>query len=162
MDILLIILALIFALIGFIGAILPGLPGTPLSFAALIMLIFCNGNDITTATVVICGILAAVITLLDYVAPVWFAKKSGGTKYGTWGTTIGLVAGMFLGIPGVLLGPFLGAYIGELIAKTPSSKALKVAAMSFVAFMLTTGIKVVYGVYIFVKTIAISWDILFK
>lgn len=161
MDILLIILALIFALIGFIGAILPGLPGTPLSFAAVIMLIFCNGNDITTATVVICGILAAVITLLDYVAPVWFAKKSGGTKYGTWGTTIGLVAGMFLGIPGVILGPFLGAYIGELIAKTPSSKALKVAAMSFVAFMLTTGIKVVYGVYILVITVINGWKILF-
>ena len=125
------------------------------------MLIFCNGNNITTATAVICGILAGVITLLDYVAPVWFAKKSGGTKYGTWGTTIGLVAGMFLGIPGVILGPFLGAYIGELIAKTPSSKALKVAAMSFVAFMLTTGIKVVYGVYILVITVINGWKILF-
>ena len=161
MDILLVILALVFALIGVIGAILPGLPGTPISFVAMILLIFCNGNDITTTTVVICGILAAIITVLDYVAPVWFAKKSGGTKYGTWGTTIGLVVGMFLGIPGILLGPFLGAYIGELIAKTPSSKALKVAAMSFVAFMLTTGIKVVYGVYMLVVTIKHGWNILF-
>ena len=161
MDILLVILALVFALIGVIGAILPGLPGTPISFVAMILLIFCNGNNITTTTVVICGILAAIITVLDYVAPVWFAKKSGGTKYGTWGTTIGLVVGMFLGIPGILLGPFLGAYIGELIAKTPSSKALKVAAMSFVAFMLTTGIKVIYGVYILVVTIKHGWNILF-
>lgn len=161
MDILLVILALVFALIGVIGAILPGLPGTPISFVAMILLIFCNGNDITTTTVVICGILAAIITVLDYVAPVWFAKKSGGTKYGTWGTTIGLVVGMFLGIPGILLGPFLGAYIGELIAKTPSSKSLKVAAMSFVAFMLTTGIKVVYGVYMLVVTIKHGWNILF-
>ena len=161
MDILLIILALLFALIGFIGAILPGLPGTPLSFAAVIMLIFCNGNNITTATAVICGILAGVITLLDYVAPVWFAKKSGGTKYGTWGTTIGLIIGLFLGLPGILLGPFLGAYIGERIAKTPSNQALKVATMAFVAFMLTTGIKVIYGVYILVVTIKHIWNILF-
>ncbi len=161
MDILLIILALLCALVGVIGAVLPGLPGTPVSFVAMILLIFCNGSDITTTSVVICGILAGVITLLDYVAPVWFAKKSGGTKYGTWGTTIGLVVGLFLGIPGILLGPFLGAYIGELIAKTPSSKALKVAAMSFVAFMLTTGIKVVYGIYILVVTITNSWEILF-
>ena len=161
MDILLVILALLCALIGVIGAILPGLPGTPISFVAMILLIFCNGNDITTTTVVICGILAAAITVLDYIAPVWFAKRSGGTKYGTWGTTIGLVVGMFLGIPGILLGPFLGAYIGELIAKTPSSKALKVAAMSFVAFMLTTGIKVIYGVYILVVTIKHGWNILF-
>ncbi len=161
MDILLIILALLCALIGVIGAILPGLPGTPISFVAMILLIFCNGNDITTTTVVICGILAAIITVLDYVAPVWFTKKSGGTKYGTWGTTIGLVVGMFLGIPGILLGPFLGAYIGELIAKTPSNQALKVAAMAFVAFMLTTGIKVIYGVYILVVTIKHGWNILF-
>ena len=161
MDILLVILALVFALIGFIGAVLPGLPGTPISFVAMIMLIYCNGNDISTSHIIICGILAIAITVLDYIAPVWFAKKSGGTKYGTWGTTIGLVVGMFLGIPGILLGPFLGAYIGELIAKTPSNQALKVAAMAFVAFMLTTGIKVVYGVYMLVVTIKHGWNILF-
>ena len=161
MDILLVILALLFAIIGFIGAVLPGLPGTPISFVAMIMLIFCSNNDISTNHIIICGILAAAITVLDYIAPVWFAKRSGGTKYGTWGTTIGLVIGMFLGIPGILLGPFLGAYIGELIAKTPSDKALKVAAMSFVAFMLTTGIKVIYGVYILVVTVTNSWESLF-
>ena len=161
MDILLVILALLFAVIGVIGAVLPGLPGTPISFVALLLLIFCNGNDLTTVSVVICGILAAVITILDYVAPVWFAKKSGGSKYGTWGTTIGLVIDIFLGLPGILLGPFLGAYIGELIAKTPTDKALKVATMSFVAFMLTTGIKAVYGIYVLVITVLNSWEILF-
>ena len=162
MDILLVILALLCAIIGVIGAVLPGLPGTPISFVALLLLIFCNGNDLTTTALIVNGVLAVVITLLDYVAPVWFAKKSGGSKYGTWGTTIGLIVGLFLGLPGVLLGPFLGAYIGELIAKTPSDKALKVAAMSFVAFMLTTGIKTVYGIYILVVTVSNSWDILFK
>ena len=161
MDILLVILALLFAVIGVIGAVLPGLPGTPISFVALLLLFFCNGNEISTTTVIINGTLATIITLLDYVAPVWFAKRSGGTKYGTWGTTIGLIVGLFLGLPGILLGPFLGAYIGELIAKTPSDKALKVATMSFVAFMLTTGIKAVYGVYILVVTVINSWEILF-
>ena len=160
MDILLVILALLFAVIGVIGAVLPGLPGTPISFVALLLLFFCNGNEISTTTVIINGILAAIITLLDYVAPVWFAKRSGGTKYGTWGTTIGLIVGLFLGLPGILLGPFLGAYIGELIAKTPSDKALKVATMSFVAFMLTTGIKAVYGIYILVITVPNCWKIL--
>ena len=160
MDILLVILALLFGVIGVIGAVLPGLPGTPISFVALLLLIFCNGNEISTTTVIINGILATIITLLDYVAPVWFAKRSGGSKYGTWGTTIGLIVGLFLGIPGILLGPFLGAYIGELIAKTPADKALKIATMSFVAFMLTTGIKTVYGIYILVITVPNCWKIL--
>ena len=162
MDTLLLILALLLALIGAIGAVLPGLPGTPVSFIALLLLIFCDGNDITTTALIINGILTVVITALDYVAPVWLTKKSGGSKYGTWGTTIGLVIGMFLGLPGILLGPFLGAYIGELIAKTPSDKAFKVAAMSFVAFMLTTGIKAAYGIYVLVITFSNGWNILFK
>ena len=162
MDTLLLILALLLALIGAIGAVLPGLPGTPVSFIALLLLIFCDGNDITTTALIINGILAVVITALDYVAPVWLTKKSGGSKYGTWGTTIGLVIGMFFSLPGILLGPFLGAYIGELIAKTPSDKAFKVAAMSFVAFMLTTGIKAAYGIYVLVITFSNGWNILFK
>jgi uncharacterized protein YqgC (DUF456 family) len=69
---------------------------------------------------------------------------------------------MFFSLPGILLGPFLGAYIGELIAKTPSDKAFKVATMSFVAFMLTTGIKAAYGIYVLVITFSNGWDILFK
>ena len=162
MDTLLLILALLLALIGAIGAVLPGLPGTPVSFIALLLLFFCDGNDITTTALIINGILTVVITALDYVAPVWLTKKSGGSKYGTWGTTIGLVIGMFFGLPGILLGPFLGAYIGELIAKTPSDKAFKVATMSFVAFMLTTGIKAAYGIYVLVITFSNGWDILFK
>jgi uncharacterized protein YqgC (DUF456 family) len=162
MDTLLLILALLLALIGAIGAVLPGLPGTPVSFIALLLLIFCDGNDITTTALIINGILTVVITALDYVAPVWLTKRSGGSKYGTWGTTIGLVIGMFFGLPGILLGPFLGAYIGELIAKTPSDKAFKVATMSFVAFMLTTGIKAAYGIYVLVITFSNGWDILFK
>lgn len=162
MDTLLLILALLLALIGAIGAVLPGLPGTPVSFIALLLLIFCDGNDITTTALIINGILTVVITALDYVAPVWLTKKSGGSKYGTWGTTIGLVIGMFFSLPGILLGPFLGAYIGELIAKTPSDKAFKVATMSFVAFMLTTGIKAAYGIYVLVITFSNGWDILFK
>ena len=161
MDTLLLILALLLALIGAIGAVLPGLPGTPISFIALLLLIFCDGNDITTTALIINGILTVVITALDYVAPVWLTKRSGGSKYGTWGTTIGLVIGMFFGLPGILLGPFLGAYIGELIAKTPSDKAFKVATMSFVAFMLTTGIKAAYGIYVLVITFSNGWDILF-
>jgi uncharacterized protein YqgC (DUF456 family) len=68
---------------------------------------------------------------------------------------------MFAGLPGILLGPFLGAYIGEIAAKTPSEKAFKVASMSFVAFMLTSGIKFIYSIYILVIIISKGWGIIF-
>ena len=161
MNILLLILALLFAIVGIIGAVAPVLPGPPLSFVALLMLMFCDGNDLSNTTIIVAGVVAVVVTILDYVAPVWLTKKTGGSKYGTWGATIGLVVGIFGGLIGVLIGPFLGAYIGELIAKTPSSKALKVASMSFVAFMLTSGLKFAYGVYILVLVVSNGWEILF-
>lgn len=161
MDIFLVILALIFALVGIIGAVAPVLPGPPLSFVALLILKFCDGNDISTTTIIVTAVLAVVITILDYIAPIWLTKKNGGSKYGTWGATIGLIIGLFAGLPGILLGPFLGAYIGELMAKTPSSKALNVACMSFIAFMLTSGIKFIYGIYILVIIISKGWGIIF-
>lgn len=159
MEILYVILALLFAVAGIVGAVAPVLPGPPLSFVALLMLLLCDGNDVSNTSLVVTGLLAALITLLDYVAPVWLTKKSGGSKYGTWGATIGLIVGLFFALPGMLIGPFLGAYIGELVAKTPSSKAFKVACMSFVAFMLTSGMKFAYSVVLLVMVITKGWGI---
>ena len=161
MDIILGILALISAMIGIIGAIVPVIPGPSLSFAALLMIKFCDGNDISTTQLITAGAVGVAVTILDYIAPIWFTKKSGGSKYGIWGATLGLIVGMFAGLPGVLLGPFIGAYIGELAAETPSSKAFKVACMSFVAFMFTSGIKFIYSIYILVTIISTEWDIIF-
>ena len=161
MDILLVILALILAFVGIIGAVAPVLPGPPLSFIALLLLKLCDGNGISTTALVVSGILAVVITIFDYIAPVWLTKKAGGSKQGTWGATIGLVIGLFFGLPGILIGPFLGAYIGELVADTHSSKALDIACKSFIAFMLTSGLKFAYGACLLVMTIKNGWNILF-
>ena len=144
MDILYFVLALICAVVGLIGAIVPALPGPPLSFVGLLLLLLCDTCEIGIASLVITGILAVVITILDYVAPVWFAKKKGGTTCGMWGATIGMLIGLFFGPLGIILGPFMGALVGELIAKTPTEKALSTAFMTFVAFMLVTGIKFIY------------------
>lgn len=160
MEYLLLILALILAIAGIIGAVAPVLPGPPLSFAALLLLLLCEGNDISTVTLITTGVLAVAITIIDYIAPVWLTKKSGGSKYGTWGATIGLVIGMFFALPGILIGPFLGAYLGELMADTPSSKAFKVACMSFVAFMLTSGMKFAYSASLLVMVISKGWKII--
>ena len=161
MDIILVILALILAIVGIIGAVAPVIPGPPISFVALLLLKLCDGNTVSPTSMIVTGVIAVAITVLDYVAPVWLTKRSGGSKYGTWGATIGLLMGMFAGLPGVLLGPFLGAYIGELAARKSSDKAFKIACMSFVAFMLTSGLKFIYGVSILVMTISKGWDIIF-
>lgn len=162
MEIILVILAIIFVLAGVVGAVVPILPGPPLSFVALLLLWFCEGSDISTYTLVVMGILAVVVTILDFVAPVWLTNKRGGTKYGTRGATVGLIIGLFFGPLGLILGPFIGAFIGELLANTKADKAFGVAFMSFVAFMLTTGIKLIYSLVLLAMVFFDAWSILWN
>ncbi|MBQ8336621.1 MAG: DUF456 domain-containing protein [Bacteroidaceae bacterium] len=162
MEYLYIFLSILFALTGLAGAVLPVLPGPPLSFAALLLLLLCDGIEIGTMQLVIAGLFAVFVTILDYIAPVWFTKKFGGSKYGTWGATIGLFVGLFMGPLGIIICPFLGAFIGELANETPPTDAVKVAFMTFAAFMLTTGLKLVYGIYMFVMVLAEAWGFIWK
>ena len=160
MEYFFIIVALLCALTGIIGSVIPALPGPPLSFVGLLLLLPCEGDDIGSVTLVVTGIAAVAITILDYVAPIWLTKKSGGSKYGIWGASIGMLVGLFMGPLGIIAGPFAGALIGELIADNSMNKALKMAFVSFVAFMLTTGIKLVYCVFIAVMIVSKSWNII--
>lgn len=162
MEYIIIFLAVVLSLVGLLGAILPVLPGPPIGFLALLLLAFCTGNDVTTTQLVVAGVVALVITVFDYIAPIWFAKKTGGSKSGTWGATVGLVIGLFVGPIGIIAGPFLGAFIGELLADTPKEKAFGIACMTFMAFMLTTGMKLVYGIVLLVMVFREAWDIVFK
>jgi uncharacterized protein YqgC (DUF456 family) len=44
----------------------------------------------------------------------------------------------------MLLGMFLGAFIGEMMVNNDTRKALRVSAMTFVGFLLSTGLKLMY------------------
>ena len=146
MDTLYIILALICGIIGVAGAVLPAMPGAPLSFIGLLLLLPCDGADISSTSLWVAGIFLVIGSVLDYVAPVWLTNLSGGSKQATRGSMAGLIAGLFFFPPwGLVLGPFVGAFIGELMESASKGKALKVAMMSFVGFVLTTGMKIIYG-----------------
>lgn len=146
METLLIILALVCGIIGIAGAVLPAMPGAPLSFIGLLLLLPCEGVDISNTTLWMAGIFLAVVSILDYIAPVWLTNLSGGSKQASRGAMAGLIAGLFFFPPwGLVLGPFVGAFIGELMESASKGKALRVALMSFVGFVLTTGMKIIYG-----------------
>lgn len=151
MDTLLIILALVFGIVGLLGSILPALPGAPFSYLGLLLLLPCEGVEISAASLWVYGIFLAIVSILDYIAPVWLTNLSGGGKQATRGSMAGLIAGLFFFPPwGLIIGPFVGAFIGELMEGSSKGKALKVALMSFVGFLLTTGMKMIYsGVLLF-------------
>ena len=147
-----IILALVFGIVGLAGSILPALPGAPLSYIGLLLLLLCDGADISSASLWAGAIFLVIVSVLDYIAPIWLTNASGGSKQATRGSVIGMVAGLFFFPPwGLIFGPFIGAFLGELMAHATTGKALKVAMMSFLGFVLTTGMKLIYsGVLLFI------------
>jgi len=137
----LVLLAIVVALVGILGAILPALPGPPISWAGLLMVYFAFPGEVSLAVLLWMLALTIVVTVLDYVAPIILTKVGGGSKAATWGSTLGLIAGLFFMPWGLLLGPLVGAFIGEMINGAQVGQSMKVAAMSFVSFLLTTGLK---------------------
>ena len=115
MDILLIVLGAICLLLGLIGCVAPVLPGVPLSYLGLLLLHWTDRVQFSWQFLAVWGVVVVVIQVLDYFIPAWGTKKFGGTKYGVWGSTIGLFVGLFMGPLGIVVGPFIGAVLGELI-----------------------------------------------
>lgn len=143
MDIFLIILGALCLLIGFLGSILPALPGVPLAYVALWLLHATDKVQFSWQTLLIWGVVTIAVVVLDYVVPAWGTKHFGGSKWGTWGSIVGIVVGMFLGPWGIVLGPFVGAFVGELIADKGSQEALRAGWGSFVGLMTGTVLKLI-------------------
>ena len=71
-------------------------------------------------------------------------QKLGGSKAAVTGSTIGLIAGFFIGPVGIILGPFIGALIGEMIHNHGNSEGtFKAASGAFIGFLTGTGIKMI-------------------
>ena len=143
MEIVLLILAGLCMLVGIIGCIVPGLPGTPIAYAGLWIAHATERIDFGWKTLIIWGIVTLIVSVLDYVVPAWGTKKFGGTRWGVWGSTIGVFVGLFFGAVGVIVGPLAGAIIGELLGGKEIVEALKAGWGSFIGLLCGTIIKLI-------------------
>lgn len=146
MEIFFVSFALVCGAVGLLGAVLPALPGPPVSFLGLLLLLLCSGVEVSTTFIVGSGIIMAVITAVDYILPVWFTQLSGGSKESVRGALAGMLLGLLFMPWGIIIGPFVGAFAGEYIACKRSGQAFKVASVSFIAFLVTTALKLIYSV----------------
>lgn len=156
MDIFLIIVAGLLLVIGFLGCILPVIPGVTLSYIGILLLHFSSKVEFSSQFLIGWGIAVIVVQLLDYVIPIWGTKKFGGSKYGIWGSTIGMIFGLFFGPWGIVLGPFVGAVIGEIMGGKASAEAIKAGFGTFVGFLLGTLSKLIVAgflIYYYVEAI---------
>lgn len=148
MDVALIVAGAICLIAGLAGCILPVIPGVPLAYVGMLLLHATDKVQFSAKFLVVWGIVTVVVQILDAVVPVWGTKAMGGSKAGVWGSTAGLVAGLFLGPWGIIVGPFAGAVLGELIANRgkdsmPFMQILKSGVGSFAGLMAGTVVKMV-------------------
>jgi len=160
MEYFLLITGFVCVLVGILGSFLPVLPGPPISWVGLLLLYLTKAvpNDYWVLGITLA--IAVIVAILDYVIPAKGTKRFGGSKYGIWGTNIGLVIGLIAPIPfGVIIGPFVGALIGELIHDSQDHKrAVKAATGSFIGFLASTFMKFVVCVIFFGMFVLKVWE----
>jgi len=160
-DIFLVIIGLICVCVGVLGSFMPVLPGLPISWVGLLLLHLTSVIPMNYTYLVIWLVIATVVLILDYIIPAMGTKKYGGSKYGIWGTTIGLIAGMFFPPIGFIIGPFVGAYIGEMIHQKDSKIASRAALGSFIGFLTSTFMKFIFSIIyigLFIAKLVQYWD----
>lgn len=143
MEVTLLILSGLMMLIGIIGCIVPGLPGTPIAYVGLWIAQATDRVDFSWQFLLVWGIVTIIVTVLDYVVPAWGTKRFGGTRWGVWGSTIGVFVGLFFGAVGVIVGPLVGAVLGELLGGKDVRQALRAGWGSFIGLLCGTILKLI-------------------
>jgi uncharacterized protein YqgC (DUF456 family) len=143
MTIFLWVLAVVLMAVGVAGIILPALPGTLLIFGGILLAAWADGfARVGPWTVAVIGVIGVASYFVDLAAAALGAKRLGASKRAMVGAGLGTIAGLFLGLPGIIIGPFVGAVIGELTDSRDLAKAGKAGVAAWIGFAVGTAVKV--------------------
>jgi hypothetical protein len=144
MAILLYVLGAALLATGVAGLVVPVLPGAALLVLGVVALAWAGDFAVLGwGTVAFAAAMGLTITAVDWAASVLGAKAFGASKWAVIGSAVGLLVGIFLGLPGILLGPAVGAIVFEY-AKDPNfGRAARAGAGAFVGFIVGSVLKVV-------------------
>ncbi|MBU8882784.1 DUF456 domain-containing protein [Kaistella sp. DKR-2] len=151
-DTLIQLVSIILLILGILGTFIPVLPGLLLSLCGLLIYKFGTEAPLSMFYVWIFVFLTAVSVVLNYAIPARTNRKYGGTRWGSVGSFIGTIAGMFF-IPlpfGFLIGMFLGVFLGELLHDaSDKKKAWNSTKGAFIGFLYGTGFNFIVGLAMF-------------
>lgn len=148
--------SIILLVLGILGTFLPVLPGLLLSLCGLLIYKFGTDATLPMAYIWIFSVLTLISAILNYVIPARTNRKYGGTRWGSIGSVIGTLAGMFfIPVPfGFVIGMFLGVFIGELLHDSSDrKKAWNSTKGAFIGFLYGTGFNFIVGVAMFLVVI---------
>lgn len=138
------IAAVALMLIGLAGTVLPALPGTAFVLGGIVLGAWIDDfTRVGVGTLAVITVLAVAAWVLDYVAGLMGAKKAGASRQALIGAAIGTVAGLLMGVIGVLFMPLVGAAIGEYLARRDEKHALRVGVATWLGILAGLLAKVV-------------------
>lgn len=141
------IIGAILTVTGLSGLLLPIVPGAPLLFLGLLFGAWAEDfNYIGVWTLLLLAGMAVLTYVVEFTASILGVKKYGGSKRAMIGAAVGGVAGLFLGIPGILLGPFVGAVVGELSMQRSLDEASRAGFGTVVGLAIGVAGKLAIGI----------------
>jgi uncharacterized protein YqgC (DUF456 family) len=150
-------LATVLVIVGVAGTVLPVLPGALFVFAGLLLAAWADGfARVGPVALTLIGILGALAFVADFVASLLGAKRVGASPLALVGATVGGIAGIFLGIPGMIFGPFAGAVAGEFIARRELRRAGKVGVGTWLGMVAAAVAKLVLA-FLMIATFFAFW-----
>jgi uncharacterized protein len=133
------LLALLLVVVGIAGSVLPALPGVTLVFLGLLLAAWIGDfQQVGPFPLVVLGLLTLMSFVIDLAATALGAKRVGATKLAVVGAALGTLAGLFLGLPGLILGPFVGAVAGELMSHGQVQQATRAGIATWVGLLFGT------------------------
>lgn len=128
---------------GLAGTVLPGLPGSPLLVAGVALVAWAGDfARVGWPTVAVSAGLAILILAVDWLSGVLGAKAFGASRWAVLGASLGVLAGLFFGIPGILLGPAVGAIVFEFWKNPDFLRATRAGLGVFVGFLIGSAVKI--------------------
>ena len=144
--------SIILLILGLLGTFLPVLPGLLLSLCGLLIYKFGTDSPISMIYIWIFVVLTILSAILNYVIPARTNRKYGGTRWGSIGSVVGTLVGMFfIPVPfGFLIGMFLGVFVGELLHDAnDKKKAWNSTKGALIGFLYGTGFNFIVGLAMF-------------
>ncbi|OFW12438.1 MAG: hypothetical protein A3F69_03490 [Acidobacteria bacterium RIFCSPLOWO2_12_FULL_66_10] len=137
------LVAVVLVIVGLAGVVLPAVPGTVLIFAGLWLAAWGDHfTRVSAGTIVALGIVAAATYGVDMAMMALGMKRLGTSRRAMAGAAIGMTAGLFFGLPGLIIGPFAGAVLGELTAHGDLNRAGRAGIAAWIGFAIGTVVKV--------------------
>lgn len=161
------LLLLVIVLIASLIMIPFGLPGLWVMLGAALIYAYSGGGAaISTASLVLVGLLAVIAELIEYVLSARYVRIYGGSRRGAWGAIIGGTIGAIMGVPipiiGSLIGAFAGSFAGALIAELGAGAgkrdASRAAFGALVGRAVAAAMKVAIGLVIAVWIFSAAWS----